>query len=129
MTKSKLNLFLVFLLIYMSACNKIDMNIEMNSLIEVDKEFSDYSVEHGKNAAFLKYLDKEGVLIIANSMPIEGYDQYKQLYQGDDQTYQLSWKATKAFVSKLGDLGYTYGTYDLLIKESDSHSYGNYVSI
>ncbi|MCP4551898.1 MAG: DUF4440 domain-containing protein [Bacteroidetes bacterium] len=129
MTKSSLNLFALFLLIYMSSCNTIDMEIEIKSLMEVDAEFSDYSVEHGRNDAFLKYLDKEGVLITANAMPFEGYDQFKKLYEGDDQSYQLSWKPTKAFVSQSGDLGYTYGIYDLLINETDTHSYGSYVSI
>lgn len=98
-------------------------------LMDVDRKFSEYSIKHGMNAAFLKYIDEKGVLLKENSMPVEGLRNVKELYKNDDSGVQLSWEPSFAAVAVSGELGYTYGTYDLWDKASDTHSYGTYVSI
>ena len=104
-------------------------NQEFIDLVNADRKFSEYSIKHGMNEAFMKYIDKKGVILKENSMPIEGLRNIKELYKDDDSGIQLSWKPSFAAVSVSGELGYTYGTYDLWIKVSDTHTYGTYVSI
>jgi ketosteroid isomerase-like protein len=47
--------------------------------------------------------------------------------QLSDTAYTLSWQPMNAEISKSGDLGFTYGVYELSIK--DSVYKGTYVSI
>ena len=120
-------LFLCLILLF--SCTRTAMQIEEIDLKDIDKEFSDYSIKHGLNAAFLKYIHKDGVILKENSMPVEGIKNVRELYKNDDSGVQLSWKAKHASVASSGDLGYTYGTFDLWKKASNTHSYGTYVTI
>lgn len=118
-----------FLLIGLLSCTRTAQPIEELDLMDIDRKFSNYSVKHGMNAAFLKYIDRNGVLLKDNSLPIEGLKNVKELFKEDDSDIQLSWEPQYASVASSGDLGYTYGIYDLWNKSSDTHSYGTYVSI
>lgn len=121
---------LLFLcLILLCSCTRTAMQLEEFDLKDIDKQFSDYSIKHGLNAAFLKYIRKDGVILKENSMPIEGIKNVRELYKNADSGIQLSWETRYASVARSGDLGYTYGTFDLWKKSSDTHSYGTYVTI
>ena len=121
-------LAILFIIITVS-CTRTANQIEELDLKDIDRKFSEYSVKHGVNAAFIKYADEEGVILKENSMPIEGIKNIRELYKGDDSNIQLSWEPSFAAVAISGELGYTYGTFDLWNKATNKHSYGTYVSI
>jgi ketosteroid isomerase-like protein len=99
------------------------------ALIEADKQFSSLCVEQGMKAAFIEYLDSNGVLLRPNHFPIVGADAVDFIIQQDESAYQLSWQPRFADVARSGELGYTYGVYTLQQKQTDSVVYGTYVSI
>ncbi|MFC1565453.1 YybH family protein [Candidatus Neomarinimicrobiota bacterium] len=123
MTKKSL-IILVLLLI---GCNKpvsIDMNKE---LMAVDMAFSTLSKEKGMNHAFLFYVADDGVMLSPNRMPIVGKNKIIDLFQSDDSKTVFTWNPLHAEVAKSGDLGYTYGTYEIV--DGKSRQKGTYVSI
>ena len=108
-------------------CNKhtsLDMNKE---LIAVDKAFSALSKEKGMNFAFLAYVAKDGVMLSPNRMPLVGKSNIETLFRGDDSNKEFTWEPLYADVAKSGELGYTYGTYQIITAESSEK--GTYVSI
>lgn len=98
-------------------------------LMQTDKAFSDMSVAKGMKAAFIEYIDSNGVLLKPNHLPIVGAQAIDYLIQEDDSDYTLNWQPQNAFVSRSGDLGYTYGVYAMHPKNIDTVFYGTYVSI
>lgn len=104
------------------------MNLNMNTeLINVEKAFSTLCKEKGINNAFLYYVAEEGVMLRTNSMPVIGKNKIKQLFQNDDSNIEFTWKPLYTEVAKSGDLGYTYGIYE--INTGKSEQKGIYVSI
>lgn len=123
----------IFLLIILvtSACSP-NLNEKWEQEIkDADIEFSNYSVEHGSIAAFLRFAANDGVLLKPNMMPIVGHQKLEEFYQGkSDTTYSLKWEPLFAKVSKSGDLGYTYGVWELVIKlEPENSRRGTYLTI
>ena len=82
-------------------------------LIQTDLEFSSLSKEKGMNFAFLQYVADDGILLRANSMPIVGKDNIAVLFKGDDSNFTLTWSPLRADLAKSGELGFTYGVYEL----------------
>ena len=122
---SKTTLIILVLLLF--GCNK-PMSLDMNKeLIAADKAFSALSKEKGMNHAFLSYVAKDGVMLSPNKMPVVGKNKIQALFQSDDSKLVFTWNPLHADVAKSGDLGYTYGTYEIL--EGASIQKGTYVSI
>ena len=123
----KIKLTKILLLFLFFGCNKhvsLDMNKE---LIAVDNAFSALSKEKGMNYAFLAYVAEDGVMLSPNRMPIVGKTKIKALFQNNDSETEFTWEPLYADVSKSGELGYTYGTYQ--IKTEGTIQKGTYVSI
>lgn len=126
--------FCIVLLVLMVACmekkkpasNAVNDKI---ALLQADKSFSDMSVEKGMKAAFIEYIDSNGVLLKPNLLPIVGANAIDYLIAQEDSGFTLNWQPHNAFVSQSGDLGYTYGVYALHPKNIDTVLYGTYVSI
>ena len=120
-------LWIIVLIASMISC-KPGPKFFKTKLLKTDKAFSDYSKEHGMEAAFLKYFADDGVLLRKDMMPVEGLDNIKSLFEKfDDSTLQLTWEPINAIVSESGDLGYTYGIYTAIVGETEKK--GTYVSI
>ncbi len=124
---------IVFLLVFGACSTKkppahttVDEKI---ALIKTDKSFSDMSVANGMKAAFVEYIDSNGVLLKPNHLPIVGANAIDYLIAQEDTGFTLNWQPQNAFVSESGDLGYTYGVYALHPKNMDTVLYGTYVSI
>jgi len=107
----------------------IDPIAQKMALMEADRDFSGFSEQKGMKAAFMEYIDSNGVLLRPNQLPIVGAHAIDFLLQLNDTAYTLKWQPHDAFVSKSADLGYTYGIYALNPKSSDTTLYGTYVSI
>lgn len=98
-------------------------------LLDVDKAFSDMSEAKGMKNAFIEFIDSNGVLLRPNHFPIVGADAIDYLIQQNDSDYILTWKPRYAEAAASGELGYTFGVYELRLRSKDTILYGSYVSI
>jgi ketosteroid isomerase-like protein len=96
-------------------------------ILNADIAFSDMSRQVGMKKAFLQYINNEGVLLRPDHLPLEGADAIDYISALRDTGYTLSWKPLKAEMAKSGELGYTYGIYEL--KLPDTVFRGTYVNI
>ena len=126
--------FVIIVLISQSCKPKIDRQSEIKSLMNVDRSFSELSSRTGRNNAFLHFIDSGAVMLRDNSRPLVSADSIRnQLQKRSDSGYKLTWEPVFADVSISGDLGYTYGIYDLWLPDEHgkfvSMQRGTYVTI
>lgn len=110
---------------------KADTQRFCDELMQVDREFSNYSIEHGKNAAFEKFAAGDVTFLAQNSYPMVGIELLKMRQsQRPDTGYVLTWEPTFARAAKSGEFGYTYGVWTITVKADTSKtSRGTYVTI
>jgi ketosteroid isomerase-like protein len=128
-------IFSFFILIGMVSCmqnktpeNKTTIDCKAE-IIKTDRDFSKLSEEKGVKAAFLEYIDSEGVLLRPNSMPLISANAIDFISQENDTSYSMSWEPQGGYVANSGELGYTYGTYLIKFKNKDSVVRGTYLSV
>lgn len=112
------------------SCNEkkpITQQPSTNEILAVDLAFSDMSRQVGMKKAFLQFMDNEGTLLRPDRMPVVGADAIDLLSVLSDTAYTLSWKPMKAEISKSGELGYSYGIYELILPDTTLN--GTYVNI
>lgn len=99
--------------------------------MQADRDFSDYSIKHGKNAAFVKFATEDVTFIGPNNYPLVGLTVLEARQSNKpDSTYVLAWEPIYARAAESGELGYTYGIWQLKIKsDSTKNSKGTYVTI
>ncbi|NOU59940.1 YybH family protein [Marinifilum caeruleilacunae] len=121
--------FLLLIGILLSACeSKADLEKAKQEIMNVDQEFSDYSIQNGVREAFFAFAHDSAVILRENSYPIIGREKIKNLFpEGKTAGVSLSWKPIFADVAKSGELGYTYGIYKYTTP--DTIMKGTYVSI
>jgi len=121
---------ILFLLLFINYSCKPNMSDLESELLQTDREFSAYSVEHGMIAAFLSYYDTSGTMLRPFTPPLEGIDAIREhLTRFPDTSYVISWEPVKAVVSSSGDLGYTYGIFTFSPKSNPEIEKGTYVTI
>ena len=98
-------------------------------MMDADRAFSKMCGEKGMKAAFIEYLDSNGVLLRPNHLPIAGADAVDFLIQQNDADFTMSWEPKNGVIARSGELGYTYGIYALKPSTRDTIIYGTYVSI
>jgi ketosteroid isomerase-like protein len=98
-----------------------------DEILSADLAFSDMSRQIGMKKAFLQYIADEGVLLRPDHFPIVGADAIDYISMLSDTAYTLSWKPMRAQIAMSGEIGYTYGVYILLLK--DTTLKGTYVNI
>lgn len=105
-------IFLSFL--FLAGCNG-DRKYERmkNELMDVDRAFSDLSLEIGSHASFLEYIDDSCVLLRPNRNPVEGKKNIVEMFSKPDTSFTLKWEPIKADIAASGDLGYTYGIFTI----------------
>jgi ketosteroid isomerase-like protein len=106
--------------------DKIAQCLELKS---VDRAFSEHSKKEGMKAAYMEYLDSNGVVLRANQMPIVGANAIDYLIQQNDADYILTWDPQQADIAESGELGFTYGIYLMRSKSVDTSIYGTYTNI
>jgi hypothetical protein len=98
-------------------------------LLKTDLAFSQLSQQKGRNAAFLEYADSGATMLSPFRMPITGHEGIMKLMaEHPDTSYTLTWMPIKADIARSGDLGYTYGTYSLVLKGRGNEA-GTYCTI
>lgn len=122
----------IFILFLASCQPAIDKEKAKKELMEVDRSFSNLSLEKGMNKAFLEYLADDGVLLRPNRMPIVGREKITETFSNPDTTFSLTWEPLFADVAESGELGYTYGTYKIDMYSPDGNpvtTEGTYLSV
>lgn len=136
----KSHLFTVLLLpLLLFACNEEATTDDASSetppnpteLIDVDKAFSQSSLENGLAAAFIEYCADNGVLLRDNKLPIAGAANIQEYMNSlPDSMWTVTWEPSSAFIASSGDMGYTIGLWQAEVKlDSPLTSQGAYVTI
>jgi hypothetical protein len=125
--------YIIILLLAVGACKpaeekkEADPGLVIQELQRADQEFSEFSRKHGMRKAFLEYIDDEGVMMRDNSMPLRGAPAIEFISSMNDSSVLLTWEPLGGDVAASGELGYTYGVYEL--KDSANAQRGSYVTI
>ena len=97
-------------------------------LMDADIAFSDYSVKHGIQKAFIEFAHDSVVLLKDNCLPIVGKQSLMDSYKGrNDSGLVLTWKPEAATISQSGELGFTYGIWTLVAKGDTTQ--GTYLTV
>lgn len=124
--KKVLTLILVIFVLF--SCAEKKPAADPQVLKDADIAFSDYSVTHGLQKAFIEFADDSVVLLKPNRMPIVGKLNLIKSYEGkSDSGIVLAWNPAKAIIAKSGELGYTYGFWTLVAKSDTSR--GTYLTV
>jgi ketosteroid isomerase-like protein len=88
-----------------------DVEAERAALLTVDRAFSEGSASRGVVAAFQSYAADDLRLYRPDAFPVIGKSAIRDVLA--KRSGQLTWQPTAAEASRSGDLGYTYGTFEL----------------
>lgn len=125
--------YIIILLLAAASCRYLDKEeksspgLLIQELQQTDQAFSDYSKTHGMRKAFLEFIDDEGVIMRDNHMPMRGAPAIEYITSMNDSAVVLTWEPMGGDVAASGEMGYTYGTYEL--KDSVNTQKGSYVTI
>jgi len=124
-------LFILSTLLFGCTQKKVDTQKYCDELMQADRDFSNYSIEHGKNAAFLKFAAEDVTFLAPNSYPMVGIKLLEERQaKRPDTTYTLTWEPKYARAAESGELGYTYGVWELKLKAKPDQIYkGTYATI
>ena len=106
----------------------IDVATGRAVLLKIEAEFSNASSSQGIEKAFHSYLADDTRLFRENSFPAVGRRAALAVLATEKGI--LTWQPTMADISRSGDVGYTYGTYDLKGSGGEQKpEHGNYVRV
>jgi ketosteroid isomerase-like protein len=124
--KRSFSLLLIIFVLFFCSEKKPVANPQV--LKDADIAFSDYSVKHGIQKAFIEFADDSVVLLKPKQMPIVGKLSLIKSYEGkSDSGVVLTWKPAKAIIAESGELGYTYGFWTFVAKTDTSR--GTYLTV
>lgn len=123
----------IILVVALFACNKPKGDV--NEVLNVDKAFSAMCMEKGMAVAFVYFAADDVVKMRPQEYPIMNKTDLKKMFDDhkDDGVLKFKWEPVKADISSSGDLGYTFGNWQIFVKggptSKDTTIYGNYISI
>lgn len=124
----KKGIILIFLVSLFVSCTEKKPVANPNVLMDADIAFSDYSVKHGIQKAFIEFAHDSVVLLKDNCLPIVGKLSLMDSYKGrSDSGLVLTWKPEAATISQSGELGFTYGIWTLVAKGDTTQ--GTYLTV
>jgi len=121
---------LFFLLLILSACvhHGMNKNFLEKELLKTDQDFCLMSIEKGMKEAFLSYAADSVIMLRQGKLPLFGKAELtKHLETIPDKQIHLRWVPIVAEAS--GNLGYTFGKWELRTTGKDTVEYGTYVTI
>ena len=125
MKRSFLFLLIIFVLF---SCAEKKPAADPQVLKDADIAFSDYSLTHGLQKAFIEFAADSVVLFKPNRMPIVGKQSLIKSYEGkSDSGVVLTWIPEKAIIAESGELGYTYGFWTYVARSDTSR--GTYLTV
>ncbi|GET34187.1 hypothetical protein PbJCM13498_30500 [Prolixibacter bellariivorans] len=114
--------FLISLLVLTSCKTGTERQIEQwkTEIRQTEQAFAEMAQKEGIPKAFLTYAAEDAVLLRNNQL-IKGKQALRAFYSQQttpSEKVSLTWKPDFVDVSKSGDLGYTYGTYQYTVTDS-----------
>ena len=106
---------------------RVDQQLARSDLLEAERKFSQVSAELGARESFLLYAARDVRLFRNDHFPFVG-----KMAAADalaPVTAEWTWTSLFAGVSISGDLGYTYGIYELREKAGIVSERGNYARV
>ncbi len=125
--------YIIILLLVFSACTMPEVEdvkrseLALQEIQQADIDFANFSKEHGMRKAFLEYIDDDGIMMRDNSLPLIGAHAIDYITSMNDSSVLLTWEPRGGDVAASGDLGYTFGIYEM--KDSANIQKGTYVTI
>ncbi len=104
-----------------------DAEAGRNALVRMEDDFSKYVAAKKTVDAFLSYLADDVRLFRMSAFPAVGREAARAMLTAEPEL--LTWQLTKAEVSRSGDLGYSYGRYELKASEGFAPESGSYLRI
>ena len=104
----------------------------VDTLYNLDKNFSQYSAEHGFQAAFAEFIADGIVKLDAQSHPVIGRNSVLSNLPPFSKDITITWMPHGGDISASKDLGYTWGVYTSAQTNHDgsvNESYGKYITI
>ena len=96
-------------------------------LMQADADFAGMAAELGYRKAFLHYMENEAILLRDNYLPIVGADAVQYVTSMNDSTFTVDWSPQGGDVASSGDMGFTYGIYEL--RTTSESQRGTYVTV
>lgn len=90
---------------------RVDVAIARRNLLDWDRHYLQLSTKHGLVKAFMSYASPDARLYRVGSLPLIGRTLSANALEAAKG--QVSWTTVGGDVSRSGDLGYTYGTYEV----------------
>jgi ketosteroid isomerase-like protein len=110
-----------------TAAGEEDPASASESLLRADRDFARLSRQTDPKTAFAAYLAPNAIMLPRAGSPIEGYADAIASF-GDQPAYHLDWQPRWAEVAVSGELGWTWGTYQLSV-DGQQVSSGKYVNV
>lgn len=110
---------------------KTDAEAGRMALVKMEDDFSKHVAAKKTVDAFLSYFADDVRLFRMSAFPAVGREAARAMLAAKPELlmWQLTWQVTKAEVSRSGDLGYSYGSYELKVSEGFVAESGNYLRI
>lgn len=96
-------------------------------VIQADKTMSGLAATAGFNSSILAYADSNIVKLNDGQFPIIGKTAFAASFNTDKDVKTISWSPVNAEVARSGELGYSWGNWKFIAK--DTVFYGNYFTV
>jgi len=109
----------------------VNQELARGALQTAGVSFSKLAMKSGAAEAFYQFLAPGGMVLLPDAAPLEGREVVRIHFAASPQTI-LDWQPGGAEISEAGDLGYTWGTFEMRGQVADGkiqNTYGKYVSV
>lgn len=110
----------------------VDIEQEKSKLLETDRAFAQASMENGAAEAFKMFLAEDAIQMPQGGTPLIGRNAIYESMSKSTVEYTLAWSPEKAEVALAGDMGWTWGYYNMNWVDDNGEpkiSRGKYVNI
>ena len=138
----KLSLFLLLLIQYSCTTEPVADTSEntvllkdslINVLRNTDIAWSETAAKKGYHQSRLDFAANDAIDMLEGSMPLMGIDAIRKFVETHpDSDFVMSWHPVTADVAASGDLGYTFGSWKMVMKlkeGKDTTMFGDYLTV